>query len=155
MIARTAIAAAAESYLGCPYRARGRSRDGLDCVGLLVVVSRDVGYDVSAADIPDYPDTPDGRLMPLFAAFLRRISDRDATTGSVVVFTDGPSPCHAGIITAPHGAYVHSHVRKGLVVRGTVAGQIGHGTLAERRRRAAAGGMRACAFYDLPGVTDG
>lgn len=137
---RDEIARAAESYLGTPYRRKGRSRAGLDCVGLLVLVARDVGLDVSFADIPDYPDQPDGRLMPIFGQHLVRIGQQSRGVGSVVVFTRGPSPCHAAIITTTAGQYVHAHNLRERVCRGSLR---------------TIGAMRAVAFFDLPGLTDG
>jgi cell wall-associated NlpC family hydrolase len=46
-----AIIAAARSWLGVPWRHQGRTRQGVDCAGLVVLVGRGLGlddYDTSA-----------------------------------------------------------------------------------------------------------
>ena len=43
MVTRTDIVAAARGWLGVPWRHQGRSRAGVDCVGLVVVVCRSLG----------------------------------------------------------------------------------------------------------------
>lgn len=38
--------AAARGWIGVPSRHQGRSRGGVDCIGLVVMAARDCGYDV-------------------------------------------------------------------------------------------------------------
>ena len=55
---------AARSYLGVPYFHTGRSRLGLDCGGLLVMVSRDCGF--RHHDLPSsYSRRPNPRFQQL------------------------------------------------------------------------------------------
>lgn len=58
MIDREAFVAEARSYLRTPFRHTGRTRRGLDCVGLLVVSLAAVGREVE--DRLDYGRTPIG-----------------------------------------------------------------------------------------------
>jgi cell wall-associated NlpC family hydrolase len=54
------ITAAARQYLGVPFAHQGRTRHGLDCLGLLVMVARDLGLGQAAAqDVCDYAHYPD------------------------------------------------------------------------------------------------
>lgn len=43
MIPAAAVVAAARGWLGVPYRHQGRSRTGVDCIGLVIVAARDAG----------------------------------------------------------------------------------------------------------------
>lgn len=51
---------AARSYVGVPFKHQGRSRAGLDCVGLIVVAARECGLNVpmlaTYGRTPYYPD---------------------------------------------------------------------------------------------------
>jgi hypothetical protein len=48
----TNLAASAREYLGVPFLHQGRSRRGVDCVGLIILAARDLGYDTR--DRTDY-----------------------------------------------------------------------------------------------------
>lgn len=51
---------AARGYLGVRWHHQGRSRAGVDCVGLVICVARDLG--LSDYDISGYGTAPDGRM---------------------------------------------------------------------------------------------
>lgn len=62
MVSRDEILRVARSWLGTPYRHQGRNRRGVDCIGLIWVVSRDLG--LPTPSIPnDYGQTPRGRVL--------------------------------------------------------------------------------------------
>jgi hypothetical protein len=48
-------------YLGTPFRHRGRTVSGLDCVGLVVLVARELGLEVQ--DLKLYGREPTGELL--------------------------------------------------------------------------------------------
>ena len=48
VLTRRAIIKAARSWVGVKYRHQGRGRKGIDCVGLLIEVCKDVGHPVVA-----------------------------------------------------------------------------------------------------------
>jgi cell wall-associated NlpC family hydrolase len=97
---RKRVMETARTYLGVPFKHQGRTRSGVDCVGLIVCVAHDLG--LSKADFTAYPRVPDGRT---FQAELRKHLDQkfgDPEPGDIVVLALGPYPCHVGIIT-DHG----------------------------------------------------
>ena len=51
----------ARGYLGTPFLHQGRTRHGLDCVGLVIRVAHDLG--LSDYDIDHYARAPSGRMM--------------------------------------------------------------------------------------------
>lgn len=44
---RTKIVSTARSYIGTPYRHQGRSIAGMDCIGLVIRVGEDCGYQIN------------------------------------------------------------------------------------------------------------
>lgn len=108
-ITRAEVVAAARTWLGVPWRHQGRTRLGVDCVGLLVVVARDLA--VPHHDPENYGRRPDGTLLGHFRANCGpEIPLVSARAGDVVVFADRGHLCHAGILAdGPHGrTVIHS-----------------------------------------------
>jgi cell wall-associated NlpC family hydrolase len=92
------IQEAARRYLGVPFVHQGRTARGLDCVGLLVRVAEDLGF--QARDFTAYSLRPSSRLlMRLIADSCDRVDS--AEPGDILVFSMiGPGwPQHAGIKT--------------------------------------------------------
>lgn len=60
---------ACRAYVGTPFRHQGRSRAGIDCLGLVVCAARDVGIEIidnlNYARRPDYETMNDGLLHHL------------------------------------------------------------------------------------------
>lgn len=96
-VERSAIVAAAREYLGVPFRYHGRNRLGLDCVGLLWVTTRDLGYEID--DNTSYTRDPQGELIN---AKLEEISDPVPTNelrlGQIVKLRQSVYPMHVGIL---------------------------------------------------------
>jgi cell wall-associated NlpC family hydrolase len=85
-----AFIAAARRYLGTPWRHLGRSRAGLDCIGLVLVAARDAG--LSLPDPAPYEREPaDARLVLEASRLARRVSP--PAPGDVLVFR---TTCHVG-----------------------------------------------------------
>jgi cell wall-associated NlpC family hydrolase len=100
------IADAARKYIGVPFVHQGRSSEGLDCVGLLVQVAKDLGYEVQ--DFTAYSLRPRAvQLMELIGNSCDRV-DGAPQPGDILVFAMiGPSwPQHAAIKTEP--GMIHS-----------------------------------------------
>jgi cell wall-associated NlpC family hydrolase len=95
--------AAARGYIGVPCRHQGRSRRGLDCIGLVVVAARDCGLDPPVA-------ATYGRMQayrqfkPLLTAWCDRVGEPGP--GIVALFMNA-ARLHVGILTA-EGTIIHA-----------------------------------------------
>ena len=102
----------AHKYIGVPFRHRGRTMRGLDCVGLLILTAIDCGYD-------KYKEFAYGReprnsiLERVLHEHFGEPVDRDPQINDVVLMRlrKGNEPTHVGIITThPHGlGIIHAH----------------------------------------------
>ena len=93
-VAAEAFVAAARSYVGVPWRHLGRSRTGVDCIGLVLLAAREVG--VGLPDPAPYAREPQGtRLLEGILAHAERVSE--ASPGDVVLFRMGLYGGHVGI----------------------------------------------------------
>ena len=93
---------AARAYIGTRWRDKGRSRRGLDCVGLLIVVGWETGLLSREYDVRDYPRRPvDSRLIRTLARWARRRpQDAAPMTGDLVAFVGSEGlGCHVGIVS--------------------------------------------------------
>jgi len=118
MVTRPEIVAAARGWIGVPWRHQGRSRAGVDCVGLIVVVCQGLG--LSDYDSTVYGRDPDPtRFLGHFAAGgAMRINPLDAQDGDLLVFRQSAFPCHAGIRSTQYGVpyAIHAHLAHRQVV---------------------------------------
>lgn len=98
------LVAAARRYLGVPFRHRGRTARGLDCVGLAWKAYQDCG--LTLPDFRHYPPEPnDGQLirhiehaigLPIT---MGPVAESLLEVGDVVVFRFVKEPHHVGIVT--------------------------------------------------------
>lgn len=96
-----AFVAAARSYVGVPWRHLGRSRNGLDCIGLVLLAARNVGRDLP--DPAPYAREPQGtRLLDGILAHATRIAE--IAPGDVLLFRMGLYGGHVGIASV-HAAW--------------------------------------------------
>lgn len=124
MIDRSEIRDVARTYLGVRWRHRGRSRTGLDCIGLLVAVGRDLGLSVEDTD-REYRKTPD---IKLFLDMIRRQTVEGSMnyirTGSILMLRQGVYPCHCGFAVFDPGvtpSFIHAATLKRSVVEEPLA----------------------------------
>ncbi|MFN4282368.1 MAG: C40 family peptidase [Alphaproteobacteria bacterium] len=118
------IVAEARSWLGVPWRHQGRSRAGIDCVGLVVQVAR-------ALDLADYDHTAYGRraqgqgFVEHFRANMDGIAISAAQPGDVLVFADQAYPCHCGFLSERlgHAHLIHAHALRRKVIEEPYAGE--------------------------------
>ena len=93
--------AEARSYVGCKWRHRGRSRWGIDCIGLLVAAMEAGGHPMR--DRRDYSRTPwkDGLEREMREHFGAPIQWDEAKPGDVVLmrWDDSSEPSHVGILS--------------------------------------------------------
>lgn len=108
------IVAAGRQYLGTRWVHQGRSRSGVDCVGLLVLVARDLG--IPHQDVRNYDRRPaEGQLERILGEQLVAIPRHEVRIGDVVALEDRQSRqvCHVGILTdgARPFALLHAWIR--------------------------------------------
>jgi cell wall-associated NlpC family hydrolase len=130
----------ARSYLGTRWRHQGRTRAfGVDCVGLLIVVSKQLG--ISTFDTTNYTAIPDGVMLKQRCdELLTPIIDRFPLPGDVLLmWIDGKTPQHLGIVGGEPGALtlIHAYAVERKVVE--------HPLTEEWLER-------VCAVYAFPGV---
>lgn len=107
-----AIVQAARAYRDVPYLHQGRSRAGLDCVGLLIVVGRDVGLIPASFDYTNYERAqwPWVMLKQLRRWFVER---RDGPEpGDVIVIAPRLESLHVGICTGSGVIHARSQTER-------------------------------------------
>ena len=106
MLTADSFIAAARTYVGVPWQHQGRSRHGVDCVGLLVCVARDLCVPVDD-DGPNYEREPRAHDL---VRLLRRhcVSVADMRRGDIVLM--GRPSTHVGILTDAHRPFGLIHV---------------------------------------------
>jgi cell wall-associated NlpC family hydrolase len=107
-----------------PWRHQGRTRAGVDCAGLVVMVAR-------ALKLTDYDSTNYSRrahgqaFVEHFRAGMDGIRVAEAAPGDVLVFADHAYPCHCGFLTTKWGQphLLHAHITRRKVVEEPYAGE--------------------------------
>jgi cell wall-associated NlpC family hydrolase len=136
---RADIVAAAATYEGTPWLHQGRSRLGLDCVGLLVAVARDLGVPISYC--PTHGRLPQGEA--LLHEIDRYTMPSVGDLGSIMVLWVSPrtrSPQHVAI-DAGDGWMIHAAGNRSIM-------RVVRQRIDDRWR------MRLVCRRDFPGVTD-
>lgn len=120
-----AVAAVAEarSYVGCKWRHRGRSRFGIDCVGLIVAATAAGG--VQMRDRRDYGREPfeAGLEREMGEHFGSPLAECDWRPGDVVMmrWENRPEAGHVGLLgDGPGGSLtlIHSHSMSSVIEHG-------------------------------------
>lgn len=140
---RDDIMAEARKWVGTPYRQKGRGGDGLDCIGLVVVVAQALGLQFE--DRLDYTDWPsqDHQILKVLGQYLKFVPPNAANkAGLVGVFIEQRLPGHVGILTTKHGADHVVHARLTLGAR-----RVTEDALSNVR-----GELRLIATYAFPGL---
>lgn len=98
------IIAVARGYVGVRFAHQGRTRDGVDCLGLLIAVADECGLTfggkpASALDVPQYGVRPDVRMLKAkLDAHLIPIAPREVREADIVLLKIDGSPQHLGLI---------------------------------------------------------
>lgn len=98
---RDDIVKAARSYMGVPFLHQGRTRAGLDCIGLVLNVGWELGFLPREYDVQGYSRTPDGRLFAECDRMLKRIPA--PVYGCVLAMKFDREPQHIGIVGEHQG----------------------------------------------------
>ena len=119
------IIAAARSYLGVPFQHQGRSRLGLDCLGLLVCIARDCnlrqgGVLLSECDETTYGHYPDAHDLKRRLELVLSPCSSPAL-GSVVLLSHDGAARHLGIVanytaSAEEYSLIHAYAPARCVV---------------------------------------
>lgn len=132
MISRDRFLAEARSWIGVSWVHQGRTRHGVDCIGLLLVTAWALG--LTDYDVRGYGRVPDGD-------FMRRECDRlmtrtdDPQAGDVLVMRFAREPQHVLIRT-----------ERGVLHAWAVPGRVVEVSMPDAWRR------RIVAAYRVPGV---
>lgn len=115
-VGREDIVREARAFLGVPYLHQGRTRNGIDCVGLLIVVAHRLG--ISDFDIDGYSRLPSNRMMQrMMREHLDEITMADVLAGDVVHMAFGMQPHHLAVVTEKQPfSIIHSDAERGRVV---------------------------------------
>lgn len=121
MSTREQVVAAARSWIGTPFMHQGRLKGvGVDCIGLVIGVGRELGMCAPDFDVTGYARDPDGRsLMRLSHQYMTQIPKEAMHLGDVVVVRFGDHPQHFGVLgDYAHGglSIVHAASKRGAVV---------------------------------------
>lgn len=142
MTTRAEIVAAAREQLATPWVHQGRLPGvALDCIGLVIVVARRLGFVAPDFDVNGYKREPDGVLLPAgLREHLVQVPKHEMAPGDVVVMAFDKSPQHVGIVVPYRNgglAMVHAASRAGEV---------------EETRLMFTDKMRFTGAYSFPGV---
>lgn len=132
MPSKADIVARARAMIGTPWRHQGRSPGrGLDCVGLLVKVSHELG--IADEDFVTYSRYTTGiEAIGFFAQRGIPIEIEAAGPGDAVVITDTMFPNHCGILAERDGMLmiVHAHAGRRAVIEEQYTGPLVKQTVA-------------------------
>jgi len=120
-VSKESIVTEARSWLGTPFHHQARVKGvGVDCVGLVIGVARNLGLVDPNFDVNCYPRVPDGTsFLQLIAQNLREVPFEDAQLGDVCCIAIESDPQHVGIVgDYPGGrcSLIHSSSGSGKVV---------------------------------------
>lgn len=115
----------ARSWLGTRFHHQGRikktdtHKGGVDCLGLLIGVARELDLPFSQYDEVDYPHYPDTqRLRANLASVMQEISVENIEIGDVLLLNIDGSPQHLAIVSELAGelAIIHAYAPAKAVV---------------------------------------
>ena len=107
----------ARGWLGVRWRHQGRSRMGVDCVGLCFCVAQELSLDVE--DIRTYPRRIDGsKLRAYLGRHLQPVCPGQMRGGDIGLFRDKGFPVHVGFIARQRGVetVIHAHAGRRKVI---------------------------------------
>lgn len=112
----SALAGAAERFVGVPFKLRGRDPCvGLDCLGLVLASLAAIGRRGAAAPNYGWRNLDAGAFLPLAASFGLVDAREAAQPGDILLLQPGPAQQHLAII-AHCGGMIHAHAALRRVV---------------------------------------
>lgn len=114
------VVTCAKKYLGVPFVHQGRSTSGIDCLGLLINIAKDLKLVDANFDANGYTKQPNGlTLLEELNKYMDPVPISDMKAGNVLVVTYDVLPQHLGIIVPyRHGgiSMIHASSSKGYVL---------------------------------------
>lgn len=107
----------ARGWLGVRWQHQGRSRLGVDCVGLCLCVAQELSFKVE--DIRIYPRQIDGsKLMAYLGQHLQPVCRDQTRVGDIGLFRDKGFPVHVGFMARERGVetVIHAHAGRRKVI---------------------------------------
>ena len=121
MMPRTQIVEAARQWIDTPFHHQARLKGvGVDCVGLVIGVARELALVPQDLDVLGYPRTPDGTsLMATMRQHMTEIDRAAMQPGDVIVVSFDKDPQHLAILgNYRHGglSIIHAAGNTGRVI---------------------------------------
>lgn len=111
MTTRADVVTEARKWLSVRWHHQGRSRAGIDCVGLVIKIGHALGF--SDFDIADYSRQPDPAMMrSLLALHMDPIAVSSAQPGDVLLMRFEREPQHVAIVTDQGIIHAYAQARK-------------------------------------------
>ncbi len=107
-----AVIEEARSWVNVPFLHQGRTRRGIDCIGLPIVVGQRLGLLPSRFEITNYGRLPSADLLERLMAHCVRLPQ--AVPGSLVAIAWTKTAAHVALCTGP--TLIHSYESVGCVV---------------------------------------
>lgn len=124
MIIRSEIIDEARKWINVRFRHQGRTKDGIDCVGLIIQVAK--GLKISEFDITSYSRGANSlELIKFFKDLMNEKLLSEMTLGDVLVFRESAYPCHIAIIGEQKGiqTIIHAYAPRRKVVEERYEGE--------------------------------
>lgn len=117
MISREILIQEIKKYIGIPFLHMGRGENGLDCIGLIYVVAKNLNL-VKDYKIPPYNPTPD--FNELYnqlkkCSDIQRILIKDSLPGDFFLISDQNLPCHFAFLIDKNQMVHANRFRKKVV----------------------------------------
>jgi cell wall-associated NlpC family hydrolase len=116
MIPRANVVAAARRYIGVRWHHQGRSTAGIDCIGLVVCVARDVGIEAAKHDVRDYDKLPSNGILERLLS--PHLLPGEGLPGDIMLFRFNLEPQHLAIVT--NYGMVHAFIQAHKVVESRI-----------------------------------
>lgn len=115
---RDRIIKAARGWIGVKFRHQGRNKTGIDCVGLILKVAEDLGYDISMDRTGYVRRSTSVEFLKEFEMYMIWKNPKDVIPGDVLVFRDNAYPYHTAIVGDSKQGYtlIHAYANRRRVV---------------------------------------
>ncbi len=99
-VTRSDVISEARSWIGTPYVHQHRAkRHGVDCIGLVIGVCRELGVVAPDFDVNGYARKPDGQtFLSRCSEYMDPVVPEDAKPGHMLVLSFRREPQHMGIL---------------------------------------------------------